>query len=50
MAYQTILYTVDDRIATITLNRPEKFNAIRPPMPDEIEKSVGKARSEDHTS
>ena len=37
MAYETILYEKNDRIATITLNRPEKFNTIRPPMPEEIE-------------
>jgi enoyl-CoA hydratase/carnithine racemase len=43
MDYQTILYDVDGRIATITLNRPEKFNAIRPPMPDEIEQAVTEA-------
>jgi enoyl-CoA hydratase len=46
MAYETILYTVDGRIATITLNRPEKFNAIRPPMPEEIEQAVGKANAD----
>jgi enoyl-CoA hydratase/carnithine racemase len=43
MTYQTILYDVDGRIATITLNRPEKFNAIRPPMPDELEQAVTEA-------
>jgi len=41
--YETILYEKNDRIATITLNRPEKFNTIRPPMPDELEKSLGEA-------
>ncbi len=38
--YETILYGVEGRIATITLNRPAKFNAIRPPMPEEIERAV----------
>jgi enoyl-CoA hydratase/carnithine racemase len=31
--YETILYGVESRIATITLNRSAKFNAIRPPHP-----------------
>jgi enoyl-CoA hydratase/carnithine racemase len=28
MGYETILYQVDDRVATITLNRPERMNAL----------------------
>ena len=28
MAYETLLYDVDDRVATITLNRPERHNAL----------------------
>jgi len=41
--YETILYSVADRIATITLNRPERLNTIVPPMPDEFEDAVGRA-------
>lgn len=36
MAYQHILYSVDERIATITLNRPDVLNAYTPDMGDEI--------------
>jgi enoyl-CoA hydratase len=40
MSYETLLYDVDDAIATITLNRPQRLNTIVPPMPDEIESAV----------
>jgi enoyl-CoA hydratase len=40
MAYETLLYAVDDAIATITLNRPDTLNTIVPPMPDELEAAV----------
>ena len=43
MSYETILYETGDRLATITLNRPEKFNTIRPPMPDELEQAIAEA-------
>jgi enoyl-CoA hydratase len=41
--YETILYTVDGPVATITLNRPESLNTIVPPMPDEVEAAVANA-------
>ena len=40
MSFQTLLYDVEDVIATITLNRPERLNTIVPPMPHEIEDAV----------
>jgi enoyl-CoA hydratase len=40
---ETILYAVDDAVATITLNRPDRLNTIVPPMPDEVEAAVGEA-------
>ncbi|HEX7406613.1 MAG TPA: crotonase/enoyl-CoA hydratase family protein [Candidatus Binatia bacterium] len=43
IAYETLLYDVDDAIATITLNRPDRLNTIVPPMPDEIEAAVHRA-------
>jgi enoyl-CoA hydratase len=42
-SYQTILYTIDGAVATITLNRPESLNTIVPPMPDEVEDAVAAA-------
>jgi enoyl-CoA hydratase len=47
MSYETILYEKQERLATITLNRPEKFNNIRPPMPEELEKAIAEANSDD---
>jgi enoyl-CoA hydratase/carnithine racemase len=32
MAYETITYEVADRILTVTLNRPDKLNAISPEL------------------
>ena len=43
MDYQTILYSTDDAIATISLNRPERLNTIVPPMPEEIAAAVDTA-------
>ena len=36
MAYETITLDIADNIATITLNRPERLNAMGPQMADEI--------------
>src|SRR5438067_993148 len=38
--YETLLYSVADRVATITLNRPDRLNTIVPPMPDEFEAAI----------
>jgi enoyl-CoA hydratase len=40
MSFETIVYSTEGAIATITLNRPETLNAIVPPMPDEVEAAV----------
>ncbi len=34
--YQDILYAVDDGVATITINRPDRLNALRPQTYEEI--------------
>ncbi len=43
MSYETLLYTVDGAVATITLNRPERLNTIVPPMPTELRDAVVRA-------
>ena len=43
MTFETIAYSTDGPIATITLNRPDDLNTIVPPMPDEIERAIGLA-------
>jgi enoyl-CoA hydratase len=43
MSYETLLYGVADRVATITLNRPDRLNTIVPPMPEEFEAAIGAA-------
>jgi enoyl-CoA hydratase/carnithine racemase len=41
--FETILYAVDEPVATVTLNRPERLNTIVPAMPDEVQAAVGLA-------
>jgi enoyl-CoA hydratase/carnithine racemase len=43
MAYENILYAVDDRVATITLNRPKKMNAMSLALCNEVKDAVAKA-------
>jgi len=45
--YETLLYTVAGRVATITLNRPDRLNTIAPPMPDEFEAAITAGVSDD---
>ena len=47
MAYEEILYNVVDRVATITLNRPEKLNAWTTTMERELRHAIGEAESND---
>ena len=43
MEYQTLTYTLHDGVATITLNRPEKMNALSTQMRAEIAYAVSEA-------
>ena len=47
MDFGTVLYDSKDRVATITLNRPERFNAISETMPEDIASAFGHANNDD---
>jgi enoyl-CoA hydratase/carnithine racemase len=49
MPYTMIEYAKDGRIATITLNRPEKFNTLRVEMWEEMEAALGDANRDGAT-
>jgi enoyl-CoA hydratase len=46
MSFKHLTYAVDGRIATITLNRPDRLNAIARGMPQEIREAVEKANDD----
>ena len=45
--YETILYEVDDRVATITFNRPDRLNAINLTMERELRDAYARAEADD---
>jgi enoyl-CoA hydratase len=47
MSYEMIKYSTNDAIATITLNRPEKYNTFRVEMIDELESALKEANRDD---
>jgi len=47
MTYSTLKYDRQDRIARITLNRPDRLNAISEAMPGEIRRAVEQANTDD---
>ena len=47
MSFETLGYASEGRIARITLNRPERLNAIVPAMPREIRQAVERANADD---
>ena len=46
MSYETILYDVSERIATITFNRPKQLNAISPRMAQELREAYAAAEAD----
>ncbi|MFQ5561990.1 MAG: crotonase/enoyl-CoA hydratase family protein [Parvularculaceae bacterium] len=46
MTFSTLLYETADRVAIITLNRPERLNAINAAMPGEIRRAVEAAEAD----
>ena len=47
MSYETILYEVDDRTATITFNRPDQLNAVSPLMARELRHAYAAAEADE---
>ena len=47
VTYETILYEVDDRIGTITFNRPERLNAVNEQMIAELHDAYTRAEGDD---
>jgi enoyl-CoA hydratase len=47
MRYSTLKYSVDGRIARLTLNRPQRLNAISRKMPGEIRRAIDAANDDD---
>ena len=47
MTYQDILYDVSDRIATVTLNRPDRMNAWTPGMERDVRHAMETAAKDD---
>ncbi|MDQ7903897.1 enoyl-CoA hydratase-related protein [Phytohabitans sp. ZYX-F-186] len=47
MEFENILYAVEERIATITLNRPEKRNALSPGLRNDVVAALKRAEADD---
>ncbi|HZQ35118.1 MAG TPA: enoyl-CoA hydratase-related protein, partial [Dehalococcoidia bacterium] len=48
MSYEDILYDIDDDgVATLTINRPERMNALRPQTTRELREAIEAARDDD---
>lgn len=47
MTFETILYAIEDRVATITLNRPERYNAMTTIMREELLRAINDIEQDD---
>jgi enoyl-CoA hydratase/carnithine racemase len=47
MSYETIIYEVEERTATITFNRPDRYNAINRLMVKELNQAYAQAEADD---
>jgi enoyl-CoA hydratase/carnithine racemase len=47
MSFETIIYEVSDRVATITFNRPDQLNAVSPLMVRELREAYDRAERDD---
>jgi 2-(1,2-epoxy-1,2-dihydrophenyl)acetyl-CoA isomerase len=47
MAYECLLYEIKDRIATLTLNRPERLNALGGSLRDDLHDAILRASEDD---
>jgi enoyl-CoA hydratase/carnithine racemase len=47
-SFETIRYEVDERIATITFNRPDRLNALSPEMIGELRRAYASAEADDN--
>ena len=43
MSYEDLIYSVEDGIATITLNRPARLNALSPNLEEELHRALDEA-------
>src|SRR5688572_7976883 len=46
MTYETLLYAVKDNIATLTLNRPDRLNALNDTLRDDLYDAIGKSAAD----
>src|SRR5688572_16210556 len=47
MSYQDLLYSVEDAVATITLNRPARMNALSPNLEEELHRAFDQANADE---